>query len=70
MTKCRKCSKKGCLTLECKYCGLKFCPGCLQIEVHQCEHGDKCISQKYEELKSKLESEGVEENKMRCPKII
>ena len=69
MPRCQKCNKKGSISLDCTYCECKFCPSCIQIEVHDCENKSACINKKHEQLTEKLKNEQIVDNKMRCPKL-
>jgi predicted nucleic acid binding AN1-type Zn finger protein len=35
--RCLCCKKKKGIPIDCKYCGLGYCSGCIQLEVHACK---------------------------------
>ena len=36
MGKCAQCARRQRLVMPCKLCTVKFCSGCIQLEVHTC----------------------------------
>ncbi len=62
--RCKNCRKKKSILLECKYCNIGFCSGCIELEIHKCKKIDECRKRKRETLETKLLSEKTIQNKI------
>ena len=53
--KCDHCKRKK-MTMKCKYCDNDYCPSCIQLETHKCEHVAKYVESRKQELEQQLTS--------------
>ncbi len=53
MGACENCHRKKILELTCTMCKCHFCPGCIQLELHDCKNISDKIQKDLEILSSK-----------------
>ena len=54
MPKCEYCRKKFAFPFDCKYCLLKLCNHCINLESHNCTKINNCIEFKRKKLETEL----------------